>query len=422
MKQNNKSLSEILPKIILIIVGFLAVVGFAILPFFVKSGNVIEVKAETPVYTNTVRCYYNNNNSFIDADIYGEVYITLNNNTVSLINYYDNSITYNIINYFDVENKNVDAVKWKTEGARDYHILYAGQKVKLQRSYFDTYYNFNVYPMYSYNDFLPAEKYNILENSVNSYNVRNGNIYLNTITDAWFVVYNIAEDGDVVEFYFYTDGIYYAIDRGGEFSNIYKLTVNDNNDFNNFIYQTEVSLTTKPNSINIPINAPLQEFNYEDFFSYKGQRLNGTCSPFPSKIKIDNNVSFIDNYSVPYIRIPCFDFVDDNHNLVLDLYNFNLNQYSGADNFYIAGYLNYNNETYDIGYNNGYNLGKDAGYKQGFADGNAEKWTNPIAIFFEPVFALLNKPLIGDISLADIATVGVSVCVAVIFIKMFAGG
>ena len=87
--------------------------------------------------------------------------------------------------------------------------------------------------------------------------------------------------------------------------------------------------------------------------------------------------------------------------------------------------VNYRSYLYDIitgvgdqNYNNGYNKGHAEGYDQGAAAGI----TNPITVFIQPIDSFLNTPIFGQISIGDILSLIIFVMVALVFIKMFAGG
>lgn len=77
-------------------------------------------------------------------------------------------------------------------------------------------------------------------------------------------------------------------------------------------------------------------------------------------------------------------------------------------------------------YQNTFNRGKDEGYKEGYAiglnKGQSDSLTNPASFFLEPVHTFLSTELFGSFSLGDAFNVVLFVAVAVIFIKMFAGG
>lgn len=111
-------------------------------------------------------------------------------------------------------------------------------------------------------------------------------------------------------------------------------------------------------------------------------------------------------------------------------------------------YMNYNplspedtssipNGAYNYGYGigqqagreQGYQEGFDGGYTQGFNEGYTEGINdaqnnsfNPIGMIMEPVATLLGTKLFGNFSIGSFFTVALFVAIALIFIKMFAGG
>lgn len=103
---------------------------------------------------------------------------------------------------------------------------------------------------------------------------------------------------------------------------------------------------------------------------------------------------------------------------------------SGYDVGYDVGYEDGSNDTsndmYDQiqnAYDDGYYDGEEEGYKNGYNLGVSEQITlNPVSTFLEPVSAFMNINLFGGFSIGMAFSVVLFVGVALIFIKMFAGG
>ena len=72
------------------------------------------------------------------------------------------------------------------------------------------------------------------------------------------------------------------------------------------------------------------------------------------------------------------------------------------------------NPAFNEGYEQGFNDGYDVGVSQGFS--------NPITIFVRPISSFLTTDLFGSISIGDVMQVLLFICLALIFLKMFAGG
>lgn len=77
---------------------------------------------------------------------------------------------------------------------------------------------------------------------------------------------------------------------------------------------------------------------------------------------------------------------------------------------------------YESGYQDGYKTGYDTGYSQGYNKGQTEQLTNPANFFLQPAIAFMQTDLFGSFSLGDAFQVVMFVLVAIIFIKLFAGG
>ena len=84
------------------------------------------------------------------------------------------------------------------------------------------------------------------------------------------------------------------------------------------------------------------------------------------------------------------------------------------------------NNGYESGYNSGYESGSSSGYDLGYSSGYNAALTdglkNPISFLIDPVREFLNAPLFGVVSVGGVLTVALFVLVAIMFIKMFAGG
>ena len=93
-----------------------------------------------------------------------------------------------------------------------------------------------------------------------------------------------------------------------------------------------------------------------------------------------------------------------------------------TSSFYQSGYLN----GYDNGYDIGYSSGKDVSYSEGYASGynvaQTEKLSNPLSFFIDPIQTFLDMKLFGVISLGSILSIALFILVAIIFLKIFAGG
>lgn len=87
---------------------------------------------------------------------------------------------------------------------------------------------------------------------------------------------------------------------------------------------------------------------------------------------------------------------------------------------YNAGYLYGYNQGSDSGYNIGYDNGYQIGYNKGIESAEAD--FNPIGIIIKPVAELLEIKIFGNFSIGAFLSVGLFVSIALIFLKMFAGG
>ena len=92
------------------------------------------------------------------------------------------------------------------------------------------------------------------------------------------------------------------------------------------------------------------------------------------------------------------------------------------DSAYDGGYNQGEEQGYQNGYNQGLTDGYNSGYNAGYDKGASEGLTNPIALFISPIDSFLSTDIFGTISIGDIMAVIIFIMVAIIFIKMFAGG
>lgn len=83
---------------------------------------------------------------------------------------------------------------------------------------------------------------------------------------------------------------------------------------------------------------------------------------------------------------------------------------NGVSDGYDSGYESGSSSSYDLGYSSGYNTALTNGLK------------NPVSFIIDPVREFLNAPLFGVVSVGSVLTVALFVLVAIMFIKMFAGG
>lgn len=79
-------------------------------------------------------------------------------------------------------------------------------------------------------------------------------------------------------------------------------------------------------------------------------------------------------------------------------------------------------DEYNAGYQAGYDSGYDSGYSEGYNKGQTEQLTNPANFFLQPAISFMQTDLFGSFSLGDAFQVVMFVLVAIIFIKLFAGG
>lgn len=87
---------------------------------------------------------------------------------------------------------------------------------------------------------------------------------------------------------------------------------------------------------------------------------------------------------------------------------------------------------YDKGHSDGFASGKnegliegeDIGYNKGFVAGqnSVDPFPNPVSYLIEPIISFLNIKFFDTLTLGGVLSVGIFVMVAVMFIKLFAGG
>lgn len=93
------------------------------------------------------------------------------------------------------------------------------------------------------------------------------------------------------------------------------------------------------------------------------------------------------------------------------------------NNGYTAGYDDgYYSGDYDLGYTAGHTAGYNEGYSSGYNVSQSVGLTNPITVILDPVHSFLDTNLFGNFSIGSAFTVALFVMVAVMFVKMFAGG
>lgn len=69
-----------------------------------------------------------------------------------------------------------------------------------------------------------------------------------------------------------------------------------------------------------------------------------------------------------------------------------------------------------------YDEGYQVGYSEGYNKGQTEQLVNPLSYFIAPVQTFLDTKLFGVVSIGTVLNVALFVSIALIFIKMFAGG
>lgn len=91
--------------------------------------------------------------------------------------------------------------------------------------------------------------------------------------------------------------------------------------------------------------------------------------------------------------------------------------YMNVNMFDIEETTNYPNLFFESGYNTGYNTGYNKGYQEG-----SSGTFNPIGMIINPVAKLFSTKMFGGFAIGDFLTVAMFVSVAIIFLKIFAGG
>ncbi len=96
---------------------------------------------------------------------------------------------------------------------------------------------------------------------------------------------------------------------------------------------------------------------------------------------------------------------------------------NGYKDGYSNGYDSGRHYGYNLGYSSGYDTGYDIGYNYGRNSQISEGlFKNPLDIFLQPITNFLNTDIFGSFSIGDGFTIAFFVMIALIFIKMFAGG
>ena len=94
----------------------------------------------------------------------------------------------------------------------------------------------------------------------------------------------------------------------------------------------------------------------------------------------------------------------------------------GYDDGYNAGYDDGLQAGIEQGYDDGYDVGYDEGYLDGFDDGVLDDLKNPLVFFVQPIASFLDTPLFAGVSIGDMLALLIFIFVALIFLRMFAGG
>lgn len=160
----------------------------------------------------------------------------------------------------------------------------------------------------------------------------------------------------------------------------------------------------------------------------------GFRSGYGSGYTVGNNVAFDTAYKQAYNEAYSVGYQDAYSSAYNNAWQ---NGYSsGSVQSFNSGYLQAYNDTYQDAFCNGYELGYNsvpdqneaysAGYNAGKVAGRNEALTeglkNPISFVLEPVVTFFDTKLFGVISIGSILSVAIFVAVAIIFLKMFAGG
>lgn len=160
----------------------------------------------------------------------------------------------------------------------------------------------------------------------------------------------------------------------------------------------------------------------------------GFRSGYGSGYTVGNNVAFDTAYKQAYNEA----YVIGYKNAYSSAYNsaWQNGYSSGSVQSFNTGYLQAYNDTYQHAFCNGYELGYESvpdteeiyqnGYNAGKVAGRNEVLTeglkNPISFMLDPVVTFFDTKLFGVVSIGSILSVAIFVAVALIFLKMFAGG
>lgn len=139
------------------------------------------------------------------------------------------------------------------------------------------------------------------------------------------------------------------------------------------------------------------------------------------QIRIGNNIVSQQATFVPQVMLVEGSYTSE----TIPVYQPNLKYIftTGFTNGYKDGY----DTGYDSGRNYGYNLGYSSGYDTGYSYGRNSQiseglFKNPLDVFLQPISNFLNTDIFGSFSIGDGFTIAFFVMIALIFIKMFAGG
>lgn len=105
--------------------------------------------------------------------------------------------------------------------------------------------------------------------------------------------------------------------------------------------------------------------------------------------------------------------------------NFAFYNFLGGIYDYCLTNVDFFNYYQDKGFQNGHEAGKTEGYEEGFEKGyNAGSGGqfNPVTFVLEPIHQFLEMKIAGNFSIGSFLAIGLFVALALIFLKMFAGG
>lgn len=235
-------------------------------------------------------------------------------------------------------------------------------------------------------------------------------------------------------------------------SSTYLTSEYDNFDCNPFLLLTDTSVCR------LYLKFPASFGTFSDF-SLRVTNLTSNVDLIYTNIK-DSFISENSYYSgyVTILSLSSFDtsstfyinFIVDGGNYSSELYlNYIVIPASGSDADYNAGFEAGHNAGYASGYNDGYNkgyeqgeidgseAGSEAGYDLGYNDGYYDGYDKgfdegvisgggqPVTVlteFIQPVDTFLSTPFLNGFSIGQVFGVIIFVWVAMIFLKMFAGG